>query len=381
MDKGKIILLSLAHMCSDINGGAIPALLPFLVVAFGYSYTDAAVIMFGYACVASLVQPFFGWLSDKWSCFWFIPAAILTMGCAMGAMGFVSSYWGIWICACLCGMGSSLFHPEAARYTNYLSGHSKGAGMSLFSIGGNTGFILGPIIIGFLTPLFGLKSTLFFTVLGVCTAFSFLYSFAHMPPVTKKKLAVKRAQGKNDWHAFAWLTGVVVSRAVVFQGFYSFTAFYWMKYYGASASTGSYMLALFAVVGVISNMTGGILSDRVGYVRILRITQLCLFPAVALFVAAGNPWLSAALLIPVSFCIYASYSPMVILGQTYLARNLGFSAGITLGVSRSAGGIALPLVGLIADHWGLNAALLCLLVPVAVGIVSACMLPQKEPQE
>ena len=151
MDKGKIILLSLAHMCSDINGGAIPALLPFLVVAFGYSYTDAAVIMFGYACVASLVQPFFGWLSDKWSCFWFIPAAILTMGCAMGAMGFVSSYWGIWICACLCGMGSSLFHPEAARYTNYLSGHSKGAGMSLFSIGGNTGFILGPIIIGFLT--------------------------------------------------------------------------------------------------------------------------------------------------------------------------------------------------------------------------------------
>lgn len=168
---------------------------------------------------------------------------------------------------------------------------------------------------------------------------------------------------------------------MVFQGFYSFTALYWMKYYGASASTGSYMLALFAVVGVISNMTGGILSDRVGYVRILRITQLCLFPAVALFVAAGNPWLSAALLIPVSFCIYASYSPMVILGQTYLARNLGFSAGITLGVSRSAGGIALPLVGLIADHWGLNAALLCLLVPVAVGIVSACMLPQKEPQE
>ena len=134
-------------------------------------------------------------------------------------------------------------------------------------------------------------------------------------------------------------------------------------------------------IGVISNMTGGILSDRVGYVRILRITQLCLFPAVALFVAAGNPWLSAALLIPVSFCIYASYSPMVILGQTYLARNLGFSAGITLGVSRSAGGIALPLVGLIADHWGLNEALLCLLVPVAVGIVSACMLPQKEPQE
>ena len=86
-------------------------------------------------------------------------------------------------------------------------------------------------------------------------------------------------------------------------------------------------------------------------------------------------------LIPVSFCIYASYSPMVILGQTYLARNLGFSAGITLGVSRSAGGIALPLAGLIADHWSLNAALLCLLVPVAVGIISACMLPKKEPQE
>jgi FSR family fosmidomycin resistance protein-like MFS transporter len=36
------------------------------------------------------------------------------------------------------------FHPEGSRFANYVSGARRASGMSLFSVGGNIGFALGP---------------------------------------------------------------------------------------------------------------------------------------------------------------------------------------------------------------------------------------------
>ena len=130
------------------------------------------------------------------------------------------------------------------------------------------------------------------------------------------------------------------------------------------------------MAGVLSNLAGGTLSDRKGYVFVLRATQLLSLPAVLCFAWSPSPWLSILLLAPIAFCVYASYSPMIILGQIYLSRNLGFAAGVTLGVARSAGGIAMPLMGLVADAWGLQTAFMCLGVPAALGLVCAFRLPK-----
>lgn len=66
MDKAKVFLLALRHWCTDINSGAIPALLLFLVLAYGLSYTETGCIIFGFAVVSSVIQAFFGFLADKW---------------------------------------------------------------------------------------------------------------------------------------------------------------------------------------------------------------------------------------------------------------------------------------------------------------------------
>ena len=42
MDKKKIFLVSLGHLSCDINGGALPAILPFLITAYGFDYQAAA---------------------------------------------------------------------------------------------------------------------------------------------------------------------------------------------------------------------------------------------------------------------------------------------------------------------------------------------------
>ncbi len=51
------------------------------------------------------------------------------------------------------------YHPEAARYANYVSGSRRASGRSLFSVGGNVGFALGPVLVTPLVLTLGLGGT------------------------------------------------------------------------------------------------------------------------------------------------------------------------------------------------------------------------------
>ena len=63
------------------------------------------------------------------------------------------------------------------------------------------------------------------------------------------------------------------------------------------------------------------------------------------------------LLIPIALSIYAPFSPMIVLGQKYLPNRLGLASGITLGLAVSVGGIFAPILGWIADKYGLLLAM------------------------
>ena len=73
-------LMSLGHFCSDINQGALSAVLPFLIAAHGYSYATAASLVMISNLVGSAVQPLIGYLSDKRSTTWAIPVGVLMAG-------------------------------------------------------------------------------------------------------------------------------------------------------------------------------------------------------------------------------------------------------------------------------------------------------------
>ena len=72
------------------------------------------------------------------------------------------------------------------------------------------------------------------------------------------------------------------------------------------------------------------------------------------------------------------FSPIVVLGQSYLAKNAGFASGVTLGLSTTIGGIFAPLVGRAADIWGLVTALQIFWIAGIAGLVAAFMLPEPE---
>ena len=86
---------------------------------------------------------------------------------------------------------------------------------------------------------------------------------------------------------------------------------------------------------------------------------------------------------PIGLILYASYSPSIVLGQNYLPNRVGLSSGITLGVAISIGGAATPIIGKIADIYGIwsgiitVACLPLLIFLVAIGLPD----PQSDNEE
>ena len=380
MDKKKILLVSLGHLSCDINGGALPAILPFLRAAYDLSYQATGGLMFAYACLSSMIQPLFGLLSDRLSKPWFIPVGVLLAGCGLAAIGWMPGYWGIFAAIGLSGVGAALFHPEGARFANAVSGQNKGTGMSLFSIGGNGGFVLGPLLATACLGAFGLPGTTIFAVLAVMTAGTLVWSIARMG-ATKKTAAAGKAgpalgaegetPAENNWREFLKLTVSIVTRSITFVGFNTFIPLYWVSAFGQSTATGAIALTFFSVCGVVSNVFGGMLSDKFGYRTVIRVVFALMPPVVAGFSLSQNLYAAWALLPLLGFVLYAPFSAQVVLGQQYLAKNIGFASGITLGLATSLGGVVAPLLGWIADNHGMAATFQSLAALSVVGAIFA----------
>ena len=92
-------------------------------------------------------------------------------------------------------------------------------------------------------------------------------------------------------------------------------------------------------------------------------------PAFALLIFAPSLWWFYPIVAVISFTLNGTYAAYVVLGQSYLSKNIGFASGVTLGLSSSLGGIFTPLLGMLGDAYGLD-----LVMWVLVGIGALCAL-------
>src|SRR5207248_7073002 len=92
---------------------------------------------------------------------WLMPLGPALGGLGVALAGIAPSYGLTFAAIVLSGLGVAAFHPEGSRFANYVSGTRRASGMSLFSVGGNIGFALGPVLVTPLLLAFGLRGTVF----------------------------------------------------------------------------------------------------------------------------------------------------------------------------------------------------------------------------
>lgn len=350
-------ILSIGHLVTDVNQGALPALLPFFIAAHDLSYAAAAGIVFAANMTSSIVQPLFGLAADRFSKPWLLSAGLLLAGLGLALSGMAQGYQSILFLAIVSGIGIAAYHPEAARLVNFAAGAKKGTAMSIFGVGGSFGFAIGPIIVTAALLQWDLTGTLVLLVPVTVMAFVMVSQFSAFESMevsrNQNQAAFTNEKLRDNWNAFARLTLTIIGRSIIFYGLNTFIPIYWINNFDQSKAAGAMALTIFAASGIFGNLLGGSLADRVGQKKVMLVGFLGLSLLLPGFIFVANVRLAALLLIPIGIMLYGTYSPAIVLGQNYLPNRVGFSSGVTLGVAVAIGGGAAPLLGKIADLHGI----------------------------
>ena len=377
MEYRKVSLLTLGHLFTDINQGAIPALLPFFITEYNLSYAAAGSIVFAANIASSLIQPIFGIMSDRWSKVWLMPLGVLLAGAGVGFAGWVDSFALMLVMVAISGLGVSAFHPEAAKLANRYAKENKATGLSMFAVGGNAGFAFGPLVATGALLLWGPKGTIVFFLLSIATAIILHVYFkdASLPEAGVQHKAAAEKKGEDQWFPFLRLSGVVVARSVLFFGLNTFIPLYWIHVLQETAAVGSSALTVLFSAGIIAVLIGGRLADRYGYRKIMIGGWAMLIPLMYLLTNVKDTFWATVLLLPISVGLFSIYGPIMVTGQAYLPNRVGFASGVTIGLAVSIGGVTAPLLGRLADVAGVEAALQILVIVPVLALVLTYTLP------
>jgi FSR family fosmidomycin resistance protein-like MFS transporter len=369
-------VLALGHMMVDSCQGAVPALLPFLVAQRGYSYAAASGLVLAATLSSSVIQPFFGHFSDRRSLAWLLAVGPIVGATGIALVGVAHTYALTFLAVVVSGFGVAAYHPEASRFANYVSGAKRASGMSLFSLGGNVGFALGPVLITPLVLGFGLRGTLWMVVPGALVAVVMLVNLAHLVGFRPAGATDPKNLGSpdDDWSAFRRLGGVIAFRTFVYFGLLTFVPLYYTGALDTSKAAANTALTLMLVGGAFGTLCGGPLADRFGRRSVLFGSMTLLPPLILLFHELSPP-ASTIELFFIGAAVIATFSVTVVMGQEYLPGRLGTASGVTLGLSIGLGGLGAPVLGLVADHWGLNTTLYVLAVLPLGGLLLTFTLP------
>jgi MFS transporter, FSR family, fosmidomycin resistance protein len=374
-------VLSAGHLFTDLNQGAVAALLPFLVAERGLSLAAAGALVLAATVSSSVVQPLFGVFSDNRPLPALMPLGVLLAGVGMALVGVAANYPLILLCVVLSGIGVAAFHPEAARFANYVSGARRARGMSFFSVGGNAGFALGPALATPLVLAFGLPGTLFLALpAAVMAAVHFLETprMLSFEPEESENGREEPVQAPEYWGPFARMVGVVTVRSFVYFGLVAFVASYYERVLGTSPAFGNAALTVMLSCGAVGTLVMGPLADKFGRRMVVGASMLLLPPLIYGFTLAG-PVLGMALLALVGALTVGTFGVTVVMGQEYLPGRIGLAAGITMGLSIGLGGLGAPVLGLLADNAGLSVTMLVIAALPVIGLVLSLTLPRKVP--
>lgn len=369
------------HCINDFGQGSLAALIPFFIANFGLNYYQSASIIFCNTIVASVAQPILGYVADRWRVPWFIPVGFSITLVSISSIALATSYEMILALSLIAGLGAALFHPEAALLVNRMQSNEPGNAMGRFAVGGSAGFALGPLLAGGVY-VFGGQFLWLFTAIALIGVLLYAYAFtgsAATDVVGESKSSAKSTNtGANDWVSFGKLFFVIASRSILFSVLSIFIPILYITVINGEASASSLALTMYFAMGAVLTYMGGALSDKLGFLKTVRLGNLIFLPSVLVFIFVPNIWGFFGAMIPMAFGVFSQYGPITVLGQKYLAKNAGFASGITLGLGITLGGLVAPYVGHLADIYDVQTALMTLIPVGLMGLLMSLWL--KEPK-
>lgn len=373
--NGALLTLMLGHFTNDMYGGVLPVLYPSAKDRFNLDNAQIGLVTLAYTGASSLSQPFFGYLTDRHGRRWFAPAVLLWGACWVSLYGFAGSYAAFVGLAAMAGLASGAYHPfGATNAAGVTDERERNTALSVYTVGGTTGYALGPLIGVALLAWFGPEGTGVLLIPGVLAAALIYTQMGRVERARgRRPVAVGPAPPINR-AALVRVVGLVMLRAWALLAVVQFVPL-WYDELGYSGATYGALTTTIIFAGVVGTLAGGMAADRVGPRTVMIASLVLAVPPLLLFAGFPGP---VAFLFGAIFgiCADASLSVTLVAAQRLMPGRTGIASGMILGIGFITGGIGVPLTGLVADAVGFQTAVALLAVLLVAGAAIGWTIPR-----
>jgi MFS transporter, FSR family, fosmidomycin resistance protein len=377
-----LLVLSMGHLITDIYQSALPAILPFLKENLSLSYTMAGVILLAANFTSSLIQPLFGYLSDRQEKAFLLPLGCLCAGLGFSLLPFPASYALILVLVIVSGFGIASYHPEGYKTAHFFTGEKRVTGMAIFAVGGNVGFALGPIIAIYIIKYMGFSSLPVIIIPSVVfvVIIIFYWRDISITEIKRDRAAdgeVAHERRKGAYSSLSMVIAIVIMRSWTQMGLMSYIPFYYINHLKGDPLYAGKLVFVLLLGGVIGTLGGAPLADRWGHKRYLLLSMfLSTLILPLIFVVDG--YMLFVVLGFLGMTLISTFTVTVVMAQQLLPENLGVASGLMVGFAIGAGGICVTLLGVIADHFGVPVALKSIMILPLVGFLLSAFLRYPE---
>jgi FSR family fosmidomycin resistance protein-like MFS transporter len=372
-------ILSLGHLIIDLGQGVLPILTPLLAQSLNLSYFQVGTVVLAFTFSSAIIQPIFGVFSDRFSMPWLMPLGLFLSGFGLALTSMAKSYELLLLAVLLSGIGVAGYHPEGSKIAHLVSEDRKaGSSMAIFSVGGNLGFGLGPMLAIFVLSFGGLGSIQGIMIPGLLASVLFLVLLPRFKAILVENLP-KQGRNKeqtinrsNRLGSLILLLLYVTVRSWIQSGFIYFIPFYFPGFKGIAEP--EYLVSTFLIAGAVGTILGGPFADRFGGRNGLLVSMAISLLTAYPFLHSEGTWLPILAFI-FGASLISTFSTTVVFGQRLLPRNIGLASGLLLGFGVGMGSIGVTLLGVIADHMGLPFAMNIISLLPILGILLALTLP------
>lgn len=355
----KIILtLTLLHFTGDFYSSFTLPLFPLFVEKMGLSLAQIGIIAGISRLTAFIVQPFAGYLADRYQPRSFIVYGLLTLVIFIPLSGISIGFWTLLLATAIGSLGSSMFHPSATGMVPLYSGNHAGFAMSVFNTGGLFAFGIGPLFITWYAAQYGLEALPFTMAFGLAVA-AYVYVVVPSPPSEGLRhlgfIGSMRESLGAAWKSIVMIWIVMFLRAVVGQSFLTFMPVLYVQK-GFSVVSAGVIFSLFTVAGTISGLAAGHVSDRMGFKPVFLFTHAIMTPVLLLFMQLDGQWVYLGTILA-GAVVLATLPLGVVMAQKLAHKGRSMVASLMMGFAYGLGGLVTPVVGKFADIYSIQLVL------------------------
>src|SRR6185295_11418346 len=343
-DKLTLAVLCAGHFVNDSYSSIIYPLLPLIKLKLGLSAAQIFWLAPLYAISSSLMQPVYGFISDRYFRRFFAVFGPAITGIFVSFIGLAPSYGILIVLLVAGGIGIGSFHPQAAAMAVAAASTRRRVGMALFSAVGTLGFAVGPMVITRVVSAYGLEHSYYIIGTGLLMS-AILYRVcpplpAHVsstPGVEKIKWQLMAAL-RTAWKPLTLLYVITVIRSGLQMTTNNYLPLLLESRGYGLTDTGNVM-TVFLLLGGIGGIAGGFTAERFSGRAVTLYSGLLAGPLMVGAFALTGP-LSILCLGLGGFMLLSTIPVIVAMAQELVPGQTSTVSALMMGAAWGVGALA-----------------------------------------